>query len=176
MPRGALRGDAESEQITARLSRLEHWTLDGRFAVRTDQDAGQGAIQWRHEKTEDRIYLSGPFGQGAVQIIARENFIEIDRGGGQTEVSTRPDVFLSEQLGFKVPLTALAYWVLALAAPHASYQSETNAQGRLSVLQQLDWKILYQRYAWVDEMLLPKKITVLQGPYVLKMVIDQWQL
>lgn len=164
-----------SHQQRQSLYDLDVWKLEGRVAVRANQESWQANLTWRHDKQQDRLHIFGPFGQGAVRVTVKKGFIVITRADGQTESSNDPEGMLSERLGFPVPLSALAFWVLGIPAPDGNHTSEFDESGRLRGLQQLDWNIGYQSYVDLGDRVLPSKLKVRKNRLVLKLVVDQWQ-
>lgn len=172
------------EQPAGRLTREERqqllavqsWRLVGRVAVRTKEEAWHASLAWHHEAERDRLRLSGPFGQGAVSILVKKDFIQIVHADGTEEVSTQPDELLRARLGIPVPLTSLQYWVLAMPAPHHRYAADYYASGRLQTLRQSDWQINYGSYRVFEQLGLPQKMTVNGQGVNFKLVVDQWKI
>lgn len=156
------------------LQQLDRWQLQGRVGVRGDQGNWHGSLRWIAQDKQDRLIVSGPFGQGGIVIQVQANWIRIEQADGRTRISDRPDRLLEEVLGVAVPLTALRYWIRGLPAPgpaEIAYASD----GRLQRLLQRGWQVEYLEYQTVGLGALPVKL-ILMGPrgVRLKLIVDHW--
>ena len=158
------------------LYELDRWQLRGRIAVRTGTDKWQASLRWLHVPGQDELHISGPLGQGAVQVTVREGFIRVVRADGSQQESDDPQRVMNSQLGFPVPLADLHYWVLGIPGSSALFVPEYDPLGRLKSLRQSEWLISYQRYEDVAEYVLPTRIKVGRASVQLKIVVDDWQL
>jgi outer membrane lipoprotein LolB len=151
-----------------RLNGLSNWKFSGRIALQNHQESWSANIEWMHEEKQDKLLLTGPFGQGAVRITLQPELITFDYGDGRVESSKRVHEFIFQQLGFYMPALALRYWVVGLTAPDAAYIDSDDG------FTQFGWDIHYQHFIPVDNNLMPRKIKVLRGSEKLKLIIDQW--
>lgn len=149
---------------------LGNWEFQGRFAVRDARDSWSANINWRHQKNADRLKLSGPLGQGAVEIVLTDGHIVIDRGEGDLESSDDPDVLIRQHLGVFVPVESLQYWVLGL--PHPDNHFMEIKEGFI----QSGWSVSIPMLMQADDQLMPHKLVVANNETKLKLIIDQWVL
>ena len=156
------------------LALLSEWQIKGRVGVRSAEESWQATLVWNHEEAVDHLYLSGPFGQGALNIKVSDHFIRVASSDGRVEESTQPVETLEATIGVTVPIQALRYWVLGLAFPEQPSDSKYDRQGNRSILDQLDWKVQYQGYQDVQNWLVPKKISLEHQSTRVKLVIDEW--
>lgn len=158
------------------LQRLDHWQLQGRVGVRGERGNWHGSLRWIYRDGQDRLIVSGPFGQGRVVIQARADWIRIEQANGKVRVSDRPESLLEEVLGMAVPVKALRYWIRGLPAPGRG-ELEFGPDGRLRRLQQRKWQVEYQEYRAVGPYALPVKLE-LTGPrgVYLKLIVDRWEV
>lgn len=133
-------------------------------------DSWSAKINWQHKAGKDVLNLSGPLGQGAVRIILHSDSIMIDQGDGQVGFSKNVDVYIKQQLGFFVPLSALRFWVLGLNEPDKPFVRFDDG------FSQFSWNIRYHNYIQVGNDLMPRKISIENNSAKLKLVIDQWML
>jgi len=160
----------------AELHDIKAWTMEGRIAVHAESDAWQAGFSWRHDEKDDVLHIAGPLGQGAIDIVVREQWIEITRSDGTREVSERPQELLRARLGVAVPLSALRYWVLGVAEPDYEHVARYDAVGQLRALKQLGWDVIYERYSSEGVWILPKKMLITQAGMTLKIIVDQWHI
>ena len=152
------------------LQMLEKWQFNGRIALQNQENSWSANIEWLHESEQDRLLLSGPFGQGAVKIILQPESITIDYGDGTVVSSQNVNEFIFQQLGFFVPAYSLRYWVLGAVVP------DTKHFGFDDGFSQMGWDVRYRRFTSVKGEILPAKIKVFKGKEKLKLIIDHWEL
>ena len=81
-----------------------------------------------------------------------------------------------EQLGWRVPISSLRYWVLGRPDPSKnSSLLEFDDFGRIKSLQQDGWSVNYRRYQLFQQLDLPGKIAIKNHQLGVKLVIDRWQ-
>lgn len=165
----------QDAEIRRQLAALETWRMDGRVGVRSAEESWHAGLIWNHDRDVDRLYISGPFGQGALNIKVSEHFIRVASADGSVEESEDPERLLESMIGIAVPVSALRYWVLGLIYPFAEAQPEYDRQGRLVKLNQLGWVAEYQDYETNQRWSLPRKLSVVNESARLKLVIDDWQ-
>ncbi|MGD7035376.1 lipoprotein insertase outer membrane protein LolB [Methylotuvimicrobium buryatense] len=147
---------------------LQEWSLDGRVSLTARSDSWAAAIEWRRADSDEMIRISGPFGQGAVNIHIADDYVDVDRGEGAVRYYDWSDEFITEQLGFYVPLRSLRYWVVGLTDPNESFENIGNG------FIQDNWTIRYRKMQKTDRGVLPYKIDVSNPEVKLKLIIDQW--
>ena len=152
------------------LYKLERWSFEGRLALTGKNDSWSASINWGHSPDDEKIKLSGPLGQGATVIQLTGDLVTIDRGDGQAQSSTQPEVFINQQLGMFVPVRSLRYWVVGLPEPTSAFVETATG------FKQAGWLIEYKQMQPIDDLSMPRKITVTNEQVKLKLVIDQWVL
>jgi len=163
---------------------LEHkadWTLTARIAGSTEDDAWSGKLSWRQIEGSYQMYFQAPFGQGAVQLLGSPEQVEMRTSDQQVVVADDAESLLYQQLGWRLPLKGLRYWVLGLPMPvtvptDAAAVLAFDETGRLASLQQSQWQVSYEAYRRVDEVELPQKVYLKNHAMSLRLVIDRWQL
>ncbi|MGR9046270.1 MAG: lipoprotein insertase outer membrane protein LolB [Gammaproteobacteria bacterium] len=151
------------------LYRLTSWAFDGRVAVKSVDDSWTANISWKRRLEDENIRLSGPLGQGGVAIHIGDNFVSIDRGDGEVSYWEPSDAFISEQLGFYVPLKSLRYWVVGLIDPDTAFEDIENG------FVQNGWTVLIRQMQRTGFGMMPRRIDVSNQDVKLKLIIDQWQ-
>lgn len=159
----------------AQLSGISQWSAAGKLGVQSEQDSWSAGIHWHQDHDDYQIRLSGPLGQGLLEL----------RGSpGLVEMRTTEDVFrarsaealLEAHAGWRVPLAGLRFWILGRPDPRAPIDAlELDAGGRLAQLQQLGWMIHIERYAEFDGIPLPTKLTLENARARAKLVVRTWR-
>ncbi|NNF60790.1 MAG: outer membrane lipoprotein LolB [Gammaproteobacteria bacterium] len=173
------RGDAPADWVSrsAALAELPAWSLDGRIALQVGQRGFNGALSWQQAGDEMSINFRGPLGAGAFRVTGTTGALVLESANGDTYLLDDPQGTLSAELGWGVPLDALRYWVIGL--PHPAYEARESFDptGRLATLEQLDWRVLYERYQAAGDWEMPRKIRLHNGDQVsIRIVISRWSL
>jgi len=152
------------------LYKLEQWSFEGRLALTGKNDSWSASINWGHRPDDEKIKLSGPLGQGATVIQLTGDLVTIDRGNDQVQSSTQPEAFINQQLGMFVPVHSLRYWVVGLPEPTSAFVETATG------FKQAGWLIEYKQMQPIDDLSMPRKITITNEQVKLKLIIDQWVL
>jgi outer membrane lipoprotein LolB len=163
-------------QRAARLSQLENWALVGRLAVKDDEDGGSGNLSWRQRSGSSRLDFHGALGRGAWRLLSDTAGAELEFADGRRYRADSIDALVQGQIGWRVPVEKLAWWVRGLAAPGPYAESLLDEEGRLSRLDQDGWSIEFGRYGEVDGESLPLRMTARQQDRTVKLAIRKWEL
>lgn len=156
------------------LRQLTHWQLSGRLAIQNDHEAWHMSLKWQQRQDRYSLNIIAPLGQGSMQLHGDATQVMLLTEDGEVINSSTPEQLLYQQLGWKVPVSALRYWILGLPAP-GDYQPTLDEYGRLSHLQQDDWEIEfidYQPQLGID---LPRKVFINNHRAAVKLIISSWQ-
>ena len=141
-------------------------------------------IRWPSGATERRFTL-WPSGQDwddlenfdfAWRLLAGLNGAELEFADGRRYRADSIDELVRRQVGWQVPVEALAWWVRGLAAPGNPQQRVLDEEGRLSLLQQDGWQIEFGRYGMFDGEAMPARMTARQRDRTVKLAIRKWDL
>lgn len=171
--------DSMAQRI-AKLSVLDDWSMQGRIAVKQPGGSGQGKILWEQTGETTDIGLAGPLGAGAINIHWVPD--ELTMVGADLDVRHRyigedaAEQFLAEQLGWQFPAASVRYWLLGIPNPGYQFEQKFDDAGKLTSISQLGWRVEYQRFAQVDEHLLPSKLGIQNTEVRLRLIVDRWSL
>jgi outer membrane lipoprotein LolB len=142
----------------AALTAIADWNLRGRLIIDTGERRDRVGIAWE-QRGEDISLTIRPtiLGAGAVRISGDAERLVVE-GRGETRVLEDPEVDLSLELGWWLPVTSLEYWLLG--RPDGGFPDRTNrgAAGTLATLAQRDWRIVYEEYQLAGGVLVPRNI------------------
>lgn len=160
--------------VRAALVEPMAFVLNGRIAVKHDDERTSATVRWTHRMAEDEILLLAPFGQTVARIYRDAQGAMLDASGKHY---TAPDAEeLSQQvLGWHLPLAGLQYWVLALPAPGNKASVVRDANGQVSVMHQEGWEIRYTRYAELAADSLPARMSLQREGMEIQLLIDEWE-
>ncbi|MDR6961872.1 outer membrane lipoprotein LolB [Pseudomonas brassicacearum] len=166
---------AQWREHKQQLSGLDGWQIDGKIGIRAPKDSGSGTLFWLQRQDYYDIRLSGPLGRGAARLTGRPGQVALEVANqGRYEAPT-PEALLEEQLGWKLPVSHLTWWVRGLPAPDSKSRLVLDADSRLSNLEQDDWQIEYLSYAQQNGYWLPERIKLHGSNLDVTLVIKQWQ-
>lgn len=165
---------APEPQRAASPSEIKVWKLEGRIAVKTQDDGWTANLVWEHDPLQDRLRISGPFSQGLLSIVVQDDLIHVNEGNGVEQTSREPDALLRERLGFSVPLRSLRYWVTGVPAPDTEYAQLPGEAGVISRFSQQGWNLAYEKFSRVGGYHLPQKATINGHDVRLKLIADDW--
>ncbi|MBT8422921.1 MAG: outer membrane lipoprotein LolB [Gammaproteobacteria bacterium] len=164
----------------ASLLQQPNWSLTGRVAIRTvDGEGGQARLSWTQSGEATQLQLAGPFGAGRVDLSVTPVAVTLQTGDGQAVRYAGPEAaeqFMDEQLGWSFPVRSARYWMLGLLDPAAPGERLFDDAGGLTALRQHGWDISLNRYATVDSLLLPTRLTLENPQLRLKTAISNWAI
>ena len=160
------------------LVKLTHWRAAGRIGVVSGQDGWHASFQWDQQGSDYRIDLIGPLGQGRVVVQGDTENVSVQTQDGQNGVAPDADALLEQSLGVRLPVNGLRYWIRGLPEPGPNPALQTDAQGRLTRLEQNGWVIEYPAYAPTSmlNLDLPERIVARRQDLSVKLIIEQWTL
>jgi outer membrane lipoprotein LolB len=132
------------------------FSLAGRMAARSGQDAFTGNISWRHARDGDEMLITTPTGQGVAQIIRQGDAVLL-RTAEPREYRAADSESLTERvLGFRLPIEGLAQTVQGKPSP---------------ALEARGWKVEYQEY---DDQKRPTRLRLTNAGAEVRLAIHQW--
>lgn len=173
-------GSAEGERLYGerrlRLASMDRWELEGRLAVSDGDQGGSGHFTWRQAEGESEMDFYGAFGRGAWRLTANAGIARLELADGSSYRASSVEELVRNEVGWNVPVKALAWWVRGLAAPGDFSGRGIDEQGRLRSLEQHGWVIEFPRYARYNDESLPIRLTARRGDSKIKLAIRDWRL
>ena len=110
-------GDAKLWQAhKAQVAALDGWQISGKVGIRAPRDSGSGTLFWLQRQDYFDIRLSGPLGRGAARLTGREGNVLLEVANQGRYEAESPEALLEEQLGWRLPVSHLFWWVRGLPA------------------------------------------------------------
>jgi len=156
------------------LSNMEDWDLKGLIAIRNTNDAWSANWRWQQHQHNYVIDLVGPLGANPIQLTGSPNTVTLTTSDGKKFNSNSPESLLEKQLGWRLPVSSLYYWIRGLPVPDVVAQKQFDSSHRLMVLIQQGWRIEYLHYT-TGKIELPAKISLNNSALNVKIIINQWQ-
>ena len=158
------------------LRGVSNWTLQGRLAISDGKDGGSGNLSWSQNSLETLMSFRGTLGKGAWQLKADQNGARLELADGSIHRAPTVAELVLKQVGWKVPVDALAWWVKGLIQPGDWDVRELDELGRVRRLGQSGWDVEIGSYVHAQEYWLPGKLTARQGKYLVKLAVRNWRL
>jgi len=133
-------------------------------------------LAWAHDGQTTRMSFRGTLGRGAWQLLADSSGARLELADGTVEYAASIAELVWNQVGWKVPVEALSWWVKGLAHPDPWQTRVLDEEGRLKSLQQFGWEVDFDKYGEPSNYWLPSKLTARRGDYRVKMAVRKWRL
>lgn len=163
----------------AEVADLDSWTLNARLGINLEHEAWQAGVRWRQAADDYELNLTGPLGQGAMQLRGDSEHVVMQVAGEAPVHADNPDALLEAELGWRLPLRALTWWVRGVPDPAAPVEGVmVDAAGHLVGFEQAGWLVEPDRYETVEAgAVLPHRLEVTRGDdYRFRLVISSWSL
>lgn len=153
------------------------FNLEGRLAVRQGDKPASAGIEWEHRPGLDRVFLTGPLGQGLAELEQTPLGARMTTADRKTFTAPDAATLCLQLLGFELPLDALPQVVVGQVTPLTQ-----DALGRPDRAQSNGWRVHYLRYESEDPHALPSLVELHrdahgdQDALELRLKIDQWQV
>jgi len=157
----------------SQLKHLKSWKLQGLVAVHSTQESGSASLTWEQHASNYTLSLFGPLGSNAVKIEGKPGLVTLQNSQG-TYSASNPEELLFNQLGWKLPISHLHYWIRGLPVPGVASDSKFDHYQRLTTLTQQDWHIEYKQYAVFEGLELPTKMVITYPQLHIKIIIYRW--
>ena len=161
---------------SGRLELQTAWSLSGKLAISNDRDGGSGRFNWHKNSQSSRMDFHGALGRGAWRLDADGAGARLEQADGTVHQASSVEHLIQSQVGWKLPVNHLAWWVRGLTAPGDLEEQELDAQGNLVRLVQDGWTIVFARYRDFDGFDLPLRVTASQADWKVKLVVSSWTL
>lgn len=157
------------QQPTAEV--WQSFSLEGRVSVRYGEESLAGQLRWRAGAASDEVLLSSPLGQGLASINRNETGVKLSRPGAPAVSAENVEMITQSELGFRLPLSGLRYWIQARPDPARASRVRRDAGGGVEQIAQDGWMIDYLEFSQNR----PRKIHVTREGLEIRLVIDSWQ-
>ncbi|WP_068829829.1 lipoprotein insertase outer membrane protein LolB [Pseudomonas sp. BMS12] len=169
-------GDAKLWQAhKAQVAALDGWQINGKVGIRAPKDSGSGTLFWLQRQDYYDIRLSGPLGRGAARLTGREGNVLLEVANQGRYQAESPEALLEEQLGWRLPISHLLWWVRGLPAPGSKSRVTLDASSHLARLEQDGWQLEYLSYTEQNGYDLPERIKLHGSNLDITLVIKDWQ-
>ncbi|GAA6132818.1 lipoprotein insertase outer membrane protein LolB [Halopseudomonas sabulinigri] len=171
-----LGGDAQAWKThRQQVEPIRSWELQGKLGVRAPGESGSGTLFWLQRNDYYDIRLSGPLGRGATRIQGDDQQTTLEVAGRQPVSAASAEALLEQQIGWRLPVEHLLWWVRGLPAPDAASRLQLDTHSRLARLSQSGWTVEYSRYQQVGDVELPQRLQISGHDLLLTLVVTDWK-
>ncbi|MEH6493770.1 lipoprotein insertase outer membrane protein LolB [Halopseudomonas sp.] len=154
---------------------ITSWELQGKLGVRAPGESGSGTLFWLQRNDYYDIRLSGPLGRGATRIQGDDQQTTLEVAGRQPISAESAEALLEQQIGWRLPVEHLLWWVRGLPAPNTASRLQLDTHSRLARLSQSGWTVEYSRYQQIGEVELPQRLQISGHDLLLTLVVTDWK-
>ncbi len=159
----------------AQISEIDGWQINGKIGIRAPQDSGSGTLFWLQRQDYFDIRLSGPLGRGATRLTGRPDAVTLEVAGQGRFEADSPEALVETQLGWRLPVSNLLWWIRGLPAPDSRSRIALDGNGRLASLEQDGWQVEYLNYRDEGGYALPSRIKLAGRDLRITLVVKDWQ-
>jgi outer membrane lipoprotein LolB len=153
----------------------ESFAIEGRLSARSPAEAVTVQFTWSHDPPRDDVTLATPLGQTVALLSGNAAVpkVEVRLPDGRLDEARDWTTLTGRALGFPLPVDGLAAWVRG--APHdgAPHSAEPDSFGRLAVLRQDGWEIVYGYSD--DASRRPSRLRLTYPEVEVRVVVDAWR-
>lgn len=117
--------------------------VDGRLSARRAGEGGAANFAWHHEGARDEVDLTTPLGQTLARLTGDAQGVRAQWPDGRTLAARDWDELTARTVGVAIPVQGLSAWLRGYARAGSPSTVERDAQGRVAVLRQDGWEIVY---------------------------------
>ncbi|MES2141944.1 MAG: lipoprotein insertase outer membrane protein LolB [Pseudomonadota bacterium] len=162
-------------QRKTQLNALQNWQANGNIAIHTPKSGVNASFSWQQLNANYNLRLFGPFGTQSILLSGTPQQVSLVTHN-QTYTAQNAERLLAQQLGLRLPVSELYYWLRGLPAPQSRYTINLDAYNRLLQLRQSHWRINYLHYTNIGNIDIPEHIELSNGQWKVKILVTRWNL
>lgn len=167
------------ENRTSYLTNINNWQINGKIAFIEGKERKSATLFWQNnpKNQTEQLNLTTYLGLKVLEVNLSDDTytINVDKNIYQ---DTDIDHILQSLTGYHLPSKALKSWIKAIPfakSDKVKYHKETHLPVSItSFYGDTSWNIIYNEYSLVNNIPLPKRLTVKQNNLTIKIIINQW--
>lgn len=169
--------ESEIKLRDAQLAALKPWRALGSLVVDSESEGTFNAsFAWDANESGFDIRLIGPLGLKIYRIVEDGDGATLFDGENETRGHSAESL-LRDVIGVTIPLVAMQDWVVGLQG--TAKQARRDRSGRLSDMvidenNETRWRVDFERYGKVDDLDLPKLISVSSEGIGIRLSVQKW--
>jgi outer membrane lipoprotein LolB len=148
----------------------------GRLSAHHGDDALTANFRWRHASERDELELASPLGQTVALLSGDASNVRLQTADGRVSTASDWSALTEQGLGWPLPVDGLVFWIQGAPRPGSSFSAEKGDDGRVALLRQDGWTIVYHAYSEAAAPASrPARMTLSYPDLELRIAVDHWQ-
>ena len=150
------------------------FTAEGRLSARHARDAVAVNFAWTHDPPRDELAVTSPLCQTVAELSgnAAAGRVEVRTADGRHAEAADWTTLTERALGFPLPVSGLSAWIRGAPRPGAPFTAEADREGRVALLRQDGWEVVYDYPDAAAR--LPLRLIVTYPEFEIRVVVDRW--
>ncbi len=142
------------------VASVDQWEIRGRISVRRGTKGEIGRLFWKRDGDAHKFELYGSFGSHRIRILQNSEGAVLKDTKGKTVVGASIKEVLEERTGWMLPVHELFDWVAGRPYSGSPSVKTWDIDGRLIILDQADWTVVFSNYQEFDSFALPTQFRI----------------
>ncbi len=166
-----------TEINVSHVSQATAWEIQGKLAVRTEQDRFSTNLYWLHTPWQDEITLTTMLGTTVLSLTRNEDVatLKID---GKTYHDSDAQNLLLRLTGWSIPIDTLPLWITGQLSPSDVVIERDTAKRPIKAHTKdahSPWQVHFKSWQQQSGAALPRLLDVNKDDVRLKIQVSQWQ-
>lgn len=170
-----VQGRSNQDQRENQLATRSNWSLQGRIAVSAPGDSGSGSLDWQQQGEHYNISVHAPVSGKTWTLSGDDSGVRLSGLRETPSEALDASALLEKELGWKVPVADLAWWVRAMRAPGKA-EIAFREDGLPTEIRQHGWVVEFRDYLPGIAPSMPRRIFASNGRYSVRLIVQQWQM
>jgi outer membrane lipoprotein LolB len=157
-----------------KLAAISEWGFVGKISLDDGEQGGSGKLRWDVQADHSELDFYGAMGRGAWNLRIDPGRAVLREANGMEQTAADVNDVVEERMGWRLPVSALQWWVRGLAAPGVIDDEQFDSEGLLISLRQFGWSVDFSRYDSRDVLALPIRLNATRDNYRVKLAISRW--
>ena len=149
------------------------FTVAGRISARYGNEGVAAHVRWVHDGAGDELLIATPLGATLARLAGGPGGVRLELPDGRAAEAADWESLTERILRVPLPVRGLAWWIRASPSPGSAFEAEADAAGRLEVLRQDGWEIVF---AYRDDARRPLRLTLAYPGVEVRLVVDEWAI
>ncbi|MFT5879654.1 MAG: outer membrane lipoprotein LolB [Moritella sp.] len=156
------------------LRDITAWRLQGQIAFITPQERNSATLNWQQLAQDFSINLTGPFGIHLMTIKRSAGIATLILDDNQQYQDSNAQRLINQLSPLPIPIDELRYWIMG---EPLSDDLTLDRYGRVSqAAHPLGWQISYRNYQLINNIWLPKNISIKKDDIRIKIITRDWKI
>ncbi|MBN2690038.1 MAG: outer membrane lipoprotein LolB [Gammaproteobacteria bacterium] len=158
------------------IGKINTWHVAGSALIKQNKKANIAQFNWQQHKEKYHLNINGPLGVGIATITGSNRYAKIILANGRQAIASNGEELMQKELGWSLPIDNFPKWILGIPNTKLVYNKNLQNNSVLLSLKQQGWKIYYLQYQLTNNLLLPKKIVLVNENITIKLSLTNWKI